>query len=98
VRELDITGPEALTMNDVAAQMQRQWSTPVRCEEVSLDEALEQQEGAGVMSSTAAKSLQNFLLCIGQECHVIVTESVEQIARVKSTPLAQFLTDYAHAF
>ena len=85
-------------MNDVAAQMQRQWGTHVRCEEVSLEEALEQLEGAAIMSSTATKSLRNFLLCIGQKCHVIVTESVEQIARVSPTPLAQFLTDYANAF
>ncbi len=85
-------------MNDVAAQMQRQWGTAVRCEEVSLDEALEQLEGTGFMSSSATQSLRNFLLCIGRRCHVIMTESVEQIARVSPTPLAQFLADNADAF
>ena len=97
-RVLDITGPEALTMSDVAAQMCAAWGCEVRCVETDVDEALDRLVAAAVMSSPAALSLRIFLRRIGEQCDVIVTESVEQVAGASPTPLAQFLRDYAQEF
>jgi uncharacterized protein YbjT (DUF2867 family) len=98
VRVLDITGPEALTMSDVAAQMCAAWGTEVRCEETDLHGALERLVAAGVMSSPASQSLGHFLRRIGEQCDVVVTESVEQVAGGSPTRLVQFLRDYAQEF
>lgn len=52
---VDITGGEAVTMTDVAAAMERAWGRRVRCQEVSLSEALQELVDAGAMPDAAAK-------------------------------------------
>lgn len=50
-----MTGPSAVTMTEVAAQMSSTWKTSVRCEEVDMDEALDKLVSANVMTGSAAQ-------------------------------------------
>ena len=52
-------------MVQVARSMSVVWGSEVRCEEVGMEEALQELVRAGVMEEEAALGLSNFLRCIG---------------------------------
>jgi len=94
----DVTGPEAVTMQQVADEMSSAWGVHVRCEHVDMSGALQELVSAGVMPDSAVKSLGNFLECIGNECDFIDTAATVDVAGAQPTSLSQFVRDYRRAF
>jgi uncharacterized protein YbjT (DUF2867 family) len=89
-----LTGPEALSMNDVAARLSAVLGRPVRCVDVPPDMMRKRMEAAG-MPTWLASYVIGVALSYASRTEVKMTTDVADVTRKRPTVFDLFLSDHA---
>ncbi len=87
----DLTGPEALTMTEIADALTKAWDRPIRYHAETLDEAYRSRERYGAASWEVAGWVTSYAAIAAGELD-LVTDAVETLTGQAPTSLADHLT------
>jgi len=89
----DLTGPESLTVAEIAAAFTKAWGRPVRYEAETLDEAYRSREKYGAPAWKVAGWVTSYTAIAAGDLDVVTT-AVQDLTGHRATSLADYLAQH----